>query len=410
MSTTLDRTPGTDRPAVGNLRAVRLVARREFHTQVRKKSFVVSNLIILIAIVGGIVAYSIFAGGDEPERSTVGLVGDQGLSTVLVSTGSQVGTEVEVVEVPDEQTARDRVASGDLEVALIPAADGSAVAVTESDLDAGLRTVLDVAVAGQAQQQALAAQGVDMAELNSATASAVVTVEAIDPPDPEQGQRVALSVAAVFLLYMQILGFGMYVAMGVVEEKSSRVVELLLSTVRPLQLLWGKILGIGAVGLLQLAAYGAAGVAAGLATGVLTVTGAAIAVFASTLGWFALGFVFFAALYAAAGSMVSRQEDVNSTAMPLLLLIMVMFFSAFSAVGNPDGTLSNVLSWIPPFSAILMPLRIAAGVASPVQIVGTIALMLAATALVSVIAAKIYKRSILRVGATVSWREAFGRA
>lgn len=112
---------------------------------------------------------------------------------------------------------------------------------------------------------------------------------------------------------MQILLFGMYVAMGVVEEKSSRVVELLLSTLRPLQLLWGKIIGIGAVGLLQLAAYGVVGVGAALATDTLTITGTALGVFASTLGWFVLGFAFFAVLYAAAGSMVSRQEDVNST-------------------------------------------------------------------------------------------------
>ncbi|AQA23311.1 ABC-2 transporter family protein [Rhodococcus sp. MTM3W5.2] len=390
-------------------RAVRLVAKREFLTQVRKKSFLISNLVILIAIVGGIVGYSIFSGGDEADRAAIGLVGDQSLSPALVAAGEQVGTSVEVSEIPDEQTARDRVGSGDLDVALIPNPDGSATAVTETEIDAGLRTVVDIAVTGQAQQRALTAQGVDVEQLSADVGAAVVTVETIDPPDPEEGQRVAMSIAAVTLLYMQILGFGMYVAMGVVEEKSSRVVELLLSTLRPLQLLWGKVIGIGAVGLVQLTAYGVAGVGAGLATGVLTVTGTALGVFAGTLGWFVLGFTFFAVLYAAAGSMVSRQEDVNSTTMPLMLLIMAMFFSAFSAVGNPDGTLSNVLSWIPPFSAILMPLRIAAGVTGPVQVIGTIVLMTAVTVALSLVAAKIYQRSILRVGKTVSWREAFGR-
>lgn len=389
--------------------AIRLVARREFLTQIRKKSFLISNAVILLAIVGGIVGYSIFSGGGDADRATVGLVGDQSLSAVLVSTGEQVGTHVEVSAVDDEQTARERVGSGDLDVALIPHPDGSATAVTESEIDTGLRTVLDVAVAGQAQQRALATQGVDVAQLSAATGAAVVTVDAIAPPDPERGQRLALSIAAVAVLYMQILMFGMYVAMGVVEEKSSRVVELLLSTLRPLQLLWGKVIGIGAVGLLQLTAYGVAGVGAGLATGALTVTGTALGVFAGTLGWFVLGFAFFAVLYAAAGSMVSRQEDVNSTAMPLTVLIMAMFFTAFSVVGDPDGTLSNVLSWVPPFSAILMPLRIAAGVTSPVQVVGTIAIMIATTVALSLVAAKIYQRSILRVGKTVSWREAFGR-
>ncbi|UOT05436.1 ABC transporter permease [Rhodococcus opacus] len=389
-------------------RAIGLVARREFLTQVAKKSFVISNVIILLAIVGGIVAYSLFSGGDD-ERATIGLVGDQSLAPALVATGDAVGTPVDVVPATDEQAARDEVGNGDLDVALIPGTDGSVTAVTESEIGSGLRTVIDAAVVQQAQAGALAAQGVDPAQLAEATGRAVVTVDALDPPDPEKGQRVALSIAVVVLLYMQIMMFGMYVAMGVVEEKSSRVVELLLSTLRPLQLLWGKVIGIGAVGLVQLTAYGVVGVAAGLATGVLTVTGTAIGVLAGTLAWFVLGFAFFAVLYAAAGSMVSRQEDVNATASPLMVLIVIMFFSAFSSVSNPDGTLSNVLSWIPPFSAILMPLRIAAGVASPVQVVVTVALMLAVTAALSMLAAKIYQRSILRIGKVVSWKEALGR-
>ncbi|MEV0947818.1 ABC transporter permease [Rhodococcus sp. NPDC049939] len=387
------------------VRAIGLVARREFITQVSKKSFVISNAIILLAIVGGILAYS--GGGDN--RATIGLVGDQSLAPALVATGDAVGTPVDVSSAPDERIARDQVRSGDLDVALIPGTDGSFTAVTESDISPGLRTVIDTAVMQQAQAGALAAQGVDPARLAEATGAAVVTVDVLDPPDPERGQRVVLSVAVVVLLYMQIMMFGMYVAMGVVEEKSSRVVELLLSTLRPLQLLWGKVIGIGVVGLVQLTAYGVVGVGAGLATGVLTLKGTAFGVLAGTLAWFVLGFAFFAVLYAAAGSMVSRQEDVNSTASPLMVLIILMFFSAFSSVNNPDGTLSNVLSWIPPFSAILMPLRIAAGVASPMQVVVTVALMLVVTAGLSVLAAKIYQRSILRIGKVVSWRDALGR-
>lgn len=329
------------------VRAIGLVARREFLTQVGKKSFVISNVIILLAIVGGIVAYSLFSGGGD-DRAKIGVVGDQALAPVLVAAGDAVGTPVEVTAIDSEQAGRERVENGDLDVVLIPGADGSATAVTESEIGSGLRAVIDGAVMQRAQAEALTAQGVDPARLAEEAGKAVVTVDALDPPDPEKGQRVALSVAVVVLLYMQIMMFGMYVAMGVVEEKSSRVVELLLSTLRPLQLLWGKVIGIGAVGLLQLAAYGVAGVGAGLATGTLTVTGTALGVLAGTLGWFVLGFAFFAVLYAAAGSMVSRQEDVNATASPLMVLIVIMFFSAFSSVSDPDGTVSNVLSWIRP--------------------------------------------------------------
>ncbi|MCJ0904914.1 ABC transporter permease [Rhodococcus sp. ARC_M6] len=389
-------------------RAIGLVAKREFTTQIAKKSFLISNIIILIAIIGGIIAFSLFSGGDE-DKSKIGLVGSQSLSAALVSNGEAIGTGVEVTEVSDEATARTRVQDGDLDVAVIPSANGGATVITNKEITTNLRAIIEGSVAGKAQSEALTEAGVDPAQLAASTAGAKVTLETLDPPDPEQGQRIALSIAAVALLYMQIMLFGTYVAMGVVEEKSSRVVELLLSTLRPLQLLWGKVIGIGAVGLLQLAAYAIAGVGTGLATGMLTVTGTAIGVLIGTVGWFILGFAFFAVLYAAAGSMVSRQEDVNATAAPLVILIVAMFGIAFSTVGNPEGTLSNVLSWIPPFSAILMPLRIAAGVATPFQIVGTIVLMLTVTVLFSIIAAKIYQRSILRIGKVVSWKEAFGR-
>jgi ABC-2 type transport system permease protein len=390
--------------------AVSLIAKREFTVQVMKKSFVISNVIILAVIVGGIIAFSIFSGSGDEERDVIGVAGDQSIAAVLEATGDAVGSPVEVRDVADAAAARSGVESGDLDVALVP--DGTAgayTAVTESELTGTLRAVVEGSVATQATNAALAQQGVDQNVLGAATSAATVTVDAIDPPDPEAGQRTALALSAVFLLYAQIIGFGMYVAMGVVEEKSSRVVELLLSTVRPLQLLWGKILGIGAVGILQLALYGIAGVGAGLGTGVLTVTGAAVSVFAATLAWFILGFAFFAVLYAAGGSMVSRQEDVNSTTMPLLILIMAMFFAAFYSVSDPESTLANTLSWIPPFSAIMMPLRIAAGVTSPVQIVGSAVLMVITTAILAMGAAKIYQRSILRIGKTVSWKEAFAR-
>ncbi|WP_027495941.1 ABC transporter permease [Rhodococcus sp. JG-3] len=390
--------------------AVSLIAKREFTVQVMKKSFVISNVIILAVIVGGIIAFSIFSGSGDEERDVIGVAGDQSIAAVLEATGDAVGSPVEVRDVADAAAARSGVESGDLDVALVP--DGNAgayTAVTESDLTGTLRAVVEGSVATQATNAALAQQGVDQNELAARTGAATVTVDAIDPPDPEAGQRTALALSAVFLLYAQIIGFGMYVAMGVVEEKSSRVVELLLSTVRPLQLLWGKILGIGAVGILQLALYGIAGVGAGLGTGVLTVTGAAVSVFAATLAWFILGFAFFAVLYAAGGSMVSRQEDVNSTTMPLLILIMAMFFAAFYSVSDPESTLANTLSWVPPFSAIMMPLRIAAGVTSPVQIVGSAVLMIVTTAILAMGAAKIYQRSILRIGKTVSWKEAFAR-
>jgi ABC-2 type transport system permease protein len=136
------------------------------------------------------------------------------------------------------------------------------------------------------------------------------------------------------------------------------------------------------------------------------VTGLAVGVFASVLFWFILGFGFFAVIYAAAGSLVSRQEDVNSAATPITMVVMAGYVLAQVTLADPSGTVASVMSWIPPFSAMLMPLRIAAGTTNPAQVVGSAVLMLLATAALAVVAARIYERSVLRTGKRVSWSDA----
>jgi ABC-2 type transport system permease protein len=403
------RPPTGARPPVSAVRAVHLIAGREVRTRLRTKAFLISNAVILVVIAAAIILVSVFTGGSDAQK--VGLVGGaSSLSSSVTAAAGALGTPVEVSDVADEQAARAAVSAGGLDVALVAGADGGVTAITEDDVGAGLRTVLDAAVAQRARDTALTAAGVDPAQLRAATAGAVVTVDAISPKPPVDGQRLALAYAAVALLYVQLLANGIAVATGVVEEKTSRVVELLLSTVKPLHLLVGKVLGIGLVGLVQLAAYGVVALTAALGTGLLTVTGTAVVVFVSTLAWFVLGFAFFAVLYAAAGAMVSRQEEIGSTTTPLTILVVAMFFVAQSTVQNPTGTISSVMSWIPPFSAILMPLRIAAGVASPLQVVGTVLLMVAVTSALAVGASAIYRRSILLSGARVGWRQALGRS
>lgn len=396
-------------PRHSGLSAVRLIAARELRAQTHKKSFVISNAVILLLIVGAIIGVSLLSGTDEKDY-TVGLVGDQSLAAPLIDTATDLGLDLEVETVTDDAAARTAIVDGDLDAAVVPGdpATSAVTVLAEDSPPADLHAAITAAVQSGAHTAALADAGVDPAQVAARVAAATVTVHTLEPDDPEAGQRSALALTVIVLMYMQIMIFGIAVAMGVVEEKSSRVVELLLSTVRPLQLLWGKIIGIGLAGLAQLAAYAVVGVVTGLATGVLTLTGTALGVLAMTLGWFVLGFTLFAALYAAAGSMVSRQEDVNSTTMPLTMLVIAMFVAAMFVIDDPDGTAARVLGWIPPTSTTVMPLRVAAGVADPVQIGGSIAVMAAAIVAVTALAARIYQRSVLRVGRPVSWREALG--
>ena len=396
-------------PRHSGLSAVRLITARELRAQTHKKSFVISNAVILLLIVGAIIGVSLLSGTDEKDY-TVGLVGDQSLAAPLIDTATDLGLDLEVETVTDDAAARTAIVDGDLDAAVVPGdpATGAVTVLAEDSPPADLHAAITAAVQSGAHTAALADAGVDPAQVAARVAAATVTVHTLEPDDPEAGQRSALALTVIVLMYMQIMIFGIAVAMGVVEEKSSRVVELLLSTVRPLQLLWGKIIGIGLAGLAQLTAYAVVGVATGLATGVLTLTGTALGVLAMTLGWFVLGFTLFAALYAAAGSMVSRQEDVNSTTMPLTMLVIAMFVAAMFVIDDPDGAAARVLGWIPPTSTTVMPLRAAAGVADPVQIGGSIAVMAAAIVAVTALAARIYQRSVLRVGRPVSWREALG--
>ena len=390
----------------GPARIIALVARRELTTRVRTKSFLISNAIILVLILGGIIAASVFA-DDAVANPKLGLVGSAAsLSGSLSASSASMGSPLDTSAVPDVATARSKVASGDLDVALVPAGAGSYTVIVDEELPTDLRSIIDSVVRQQAVSSALTAQGVDPATLVQAAARASVTVDAVNPPDPDRDQRTALAFIAMLLMFFQLLMFGLYVAMGVVEEKSSRVVEVLLATIKPLHLLWGKVLGIGAVGLLQLAAYGVVGLGAGMGTGLVTVTGLAVGVFASVLFWFILGFAFFAVSYAAAGSLVSRQEDVNSAATPITMLVMVGYVLAQVTLADPTGTAASVMSWVPPFSAMLMPLRIASGTTSVVQIVGSAVLMLLVTVALARVAARIYERSVLRTGTRVSWRDA----
>jgi ABC-2 type transport system permease protein len=281
------------RSSTGPARVVALVAKRELTTRARTKSFLISNAIVLALILGGIIAASVFGSSDSPSK--IGLVGGAAtLSGALSASSATTGRDLAVSTVANEATARSKVASGDLDVALVPHGTGSYTAIVQKDLTGELRSIIDSTVRQQAVSSALSAQGVDPVKLTRVAASARVSVKPIDPPDPNSDQRTALAFIAMILMFFQILMFGLYVAMGVVEEKSSRVVEVLLATIKPLHLLWGKVLGIGAVGLLQLAAYGVVGLAAGMATGLVTVTGLAVGVFASVLVWFILGFAFFA--------------------------------------------------------------------------------------------------------------------
>jgi ABC-2 type transport system permease protein len=383
-----------------------LVARRELLTRVRTKSFIVSNALILVVLIAGLVILSIVSKNNDSDATKVGLVGaTTSVEQTLEAIGKATGTSIDAQVIESAGAAREQVQDGDLEAALL---EGGQVLVKES-LSTELHAVLQAAVQQQATNAELLRQGVDVDRLSTVVNDTALVVTPTDPKSDDRSQRLALAYIGTLLLFMAVATFAPYVGVGVVEEKSSRVVELLLSTIKPLHLLWGKVLGLGVVGLVQVAVFAAVGLVTGQLTGQLDVPAAAVWTALALLVWFVLGFTFYAVLYAAGGSMVSRQEEIQSTTMPVLLVLIASLYLGLFGVENLDSTFYTVMSFVPPFSAVLMPMQIAVGNASFLEVAASVVVMAAATAACAWLAAGIYQRSVLRTGAKVSWKEAIGR-
>ncbi|GAC48815.1 ABC transporter permease [Gordonia aichiensis] len=391
------------------MQSIRLVAQREIVTRAKTRSFILSTVALMLVIVVGLIIWkAISGGGTDPER--VGLAGDSSLSTTITQLGDASGTPITVVSIdsgPDALSqARSGVESGDLDAAVVRGSGESYDIVSKTGLSDTMSGVLRGSIQQHELSQGLAARGVDAASLPTPTITSVQTT----PDKPDKTQRIVIALVGAILLVTAIMLGGNMIAVGVVEEKTSRIVELLLATVKPLHLMWGKILGIGAVALGQVVILGLTALIAGLATGMLTIAGTAVWMFLAVLVWFLLGYLFFATLYAAAGALVSRQEELGSTIMPLTVLSMAVMYAGIFGVQSLQSTFIEVLTWIPPFSAVLMPIRIATGDTNAMQIVITLILMLLACAAATWFAARIYQQSILRTGSRVKWSEVLSMA
>jgi ABC-2 type transport system permease protein len=233
-----------------------------------------------------------------------------------------------------------------------------------------------------------------------------VSVTALDPNADQDGQRVVVAIIGIGLLYGLLILFGQFVAQGVVEEKSSRVVELLLATMKPWQLLAGKIVGLGLLGLAQIVVIVTVGVSGALAFDLVDIPGELIGTAVSVVAWFVLGYAFYASIFAVAASLVSRQEDLGTVIMPTTLVLVVGFVIGIQAAGDPSGTLAVVTSYIPGLSPLVMPVRSAAGDVALWEIALAVVLMLVAIALIVRLGGRVYAGALLRTGGKMKLREA----
>lgn len=389
---------------------VGLVARRELSTRLRSKAYRITTLVMMIIVVGLCVGVKLVNANGT--GLTVGYPpATASLATQLKAVAGSTGQSVTLVPLPDQATGEARVRAGSLDAALT--GDGGTVAVVvKKDVDRGLRTALN-ALSGQlAFAQQIHRLGGDPSAVAAAAAASRPTVRSLQPPYPYQTQQLVLGIVAGVLIYLSLLLNGQFVAQGVVEEKSSRVVELLLATIRPWQLMAGKVAGIGLVGLIQMFVIGAAGIVAGRATGVLTVSvSAAASTVVWLIAWYLLGFFMYAVVFGALGALVSRQEDVGGVVAPALMFLVLGYVLGISILpSNPSSSLMEVLSILPMFAPTVMPMRLAMGGVPAWEAGLSVALALAVIPALIWLAARIYRNAVLRTGARVSLRQALRAA
>ncbi len=217
------------------------------------------------------------------------------------------------------------------------------------------------------------------------------------------------SVIGIVLLFLMLTQYCTWTLIGVMQEKSSRVVEVLLATVRPIQLLGGKVLGIGIVALGQAALIVGFALALSAAVGSNLLHGAGPLALLSELLWLVLGYAFYCWVYAAAGSMAERQDQVQTLALPLAIPILVGYVFSITVVssGNPD-LLFKVLAYLPPTAPFCMSVLVGLGQATWWQFLAAVLISIAGTIGMAIFAASIYRRAVLRTGSRVRVRELLG--
>lgn len=371
MSTTsATRSTPTAGPSLQQVTA--LVAGREITMRLRSKSFLISTAILLLGVLASVVIGG-FQSQQGVDRIPVAVVGSA-QSAVAASDA------LEAQSAGTEEEARELVRSGEVEAAIVP--DNSA------DNGTGILVIADDAPPADVVQ----------------ALSLTPPVELLDDSaeNPFLAYLVALAFGLVF--FMSAMTFGATIAQSVVEEKQTRVVEILMSTVPVRALLAGKVIGnsVLAFGQIALIAVVAAiGLLVTEQTPLLSAVGPAVLWF---VVFFLFGFVLLAAMFAATASLVSRQEDVGAVTSPVTMLVMIPYFLVI--LFNDNTTVLGIMSYVPFSAPVGMPMRLFLGEAQWWEPIASLLILLASTAVTIVIGSRIYSNSLLRMGGRVKLMDA----
>ena len=407
--------------ATGGQRAWITVASREIAVKLRDKNFILSTLLI-IGVMAVSIGISVFMSSrtstetiavvDSQSRQVVESIAEQQdaeddagaqESSPVNATSATLGNEkLEVLPVDNTEALESAVRDGDAAAGLIRTDSGWEI-VGDKEVPSAVSAALSTVVTQMGMEENAAAAGTSMADLQDGTAPTERLLSpGADDEIPPEAIRYIAGLVFGFLFYFGVMTFGYAISSSVVEEKQSRIVEILAAAVPIREILVGKVVGMTILATAQVALLAIIGLIGVSFTDYSTI----LTAIAPAAGWYVVFFIFgflaVASLFAAAGALASRAEDLQSTTSPLMMIVMIAFFGSLFAT----GTIQTVLSYVPIASSILMPVRLASGTGQWWEAAIALVITVIATAIIIAISDIIYRRSLMQTSRKMTYREA----
>ncbi len=391
-------------------RAIGLVWRREVRERARSKVFMVGTVATLLIITALFVLPQLVNPG--PDEVSIGQFGPD--SAPIIATAKLLATpdesiELKVVEYDDITNAETAIEDGTIEALLIDGTDlvtlgqGSFASNFGSEL-------LQQAAATNAVEQLVAETGMTAEEVIELLTSNILEERTLSGVDADDPTREIVAYAGLMLMYMAILMYGTWTLAGVTEEKSNRVVEILVSTIQPWQLLTGKVTGIGTLAIGQFALTIVYALALSRLTGTVDLGDVPLDSAGMVILWFVLGFAIYSVMFAGVGALVSRAEDASSASTPVTIAAVASFMISFVTLNDPSGIAAKVGTFVPFTAPYVVPVRFALDAIAWWEIVVAALLTIATAYFLIRVAGRIYRGALLSYGARLKLREAWSGA
>jgi ABC-2 type transport system permease protein len=392
---------------------LRLVIMRELRERGKSGAYIASTLVTTILILVVILLPTIIGG---PTEYSIGVVGEGNQEIVDLAIDIENAdadpddeTEFSVTTYESVEAAEAGLRNEEIDAALVGGSEillRSAAGASGDDLSG----LLQYAASTLEIDRLVATAGSD-ADVVDILAGEPLGLRTLEGVASEENQaRTVIAYGGLMLMYIAVLSYGAWTLTGVTEEKTNRVVEVLLATVKPWQLLAGKVIGIGALGLAQFVFTAVAALVTLRVAGTFDLPAFPTDSLVMLILWFLLGFAMYSLLFGAAGSLVSRMEDAQSASTPLTIVALVGFFMSFIVLDNPDGTLAIVMSFVPFTAPFVVPVRFALESISMVALVGSVIVTIGFIIGATFLAGRVYAGGLLQFGSKLKWREALQSA